>query len=88
MHDNKWRVLIEEECGEDTNEIINGTIIHIDIAFEESDVWVERDEIEDTLRITSFIASAIGARGTPAVFINDNFNPGYVPKEIIEELLN
>tara|TARA_E500000178_G_C16391009_1_gene474451 strand:+ start:106 stop:357 length:252 start_codon:yes stop_codon:yes gene_type:complete len=39
--------LIEEECGEDTNEVIDGTIIHIDIAFEESDVCVERDEIED-----------------------------------------
>tara|TARA_B100000424_G_C22612932_1_gene341372 strand:- start:190 stop:459 length:270 start_codon:yes stop_codon:yes gene_type:complete len=41
------RVLIEEECGKDTNEIINGAIIHIDIAFEESDVWVKGDEIED-----------------------------------------
>ena len=49
---------------------------------------LEKDEIEDTLRITSFIANAIGARGTPAVFINSNFNPGYVPKKIIEELLN
>ena len=41
------RVLIEEECGEDTNEIIDWAIIHIDIAFEESDMGVKRDEIED-----------------------------------------
>lgn len=49
---------------------------------------LKRDEIENTLRLTSFIASAIGARGTPAVFINSDFNPGYVPKNIIEDLLD
>ena len=48
---------------------------------------LKRKEIEDTLNITSFIASAIGARGTPAVFINSEFNPGYVPKSVIEKIL-
>ena len=46
-----------------------------------------QEEIDNALHITSFIASAIGARGTPAVFINNEFNPGYVPKDIIEKIL-
>ena len=46
-----------------------------------------RIEIEETLSITAFVAAGIGARGTPAVFINNRFNPGYVPKANIEKLL-
>ncbi len=48
---------------------------------------LNRTEIEDSLHLTSFIAQAIGVRGTPAVFINNEFNPGYVPKDIVEKLL-
>ena len=48
---------------------------------------LKKEEIDNALHITSFIASAIGARGTPAVFINNEFNPGYVPKDIIEKIL-
>ena len=48
---------------------------------------LERIEIEETLSITAFVAAGIGARGTPAVFINNTFNPGYVPKTNIEKLL-
>ena len=74
--------------GSITNDKVDALVQEIGIDINKIREDLERDEIEDTLRITSFIASAIGARGTPAVFINDNFNPGYVPKEIIEELLN
>ena len=48
---------------------------------------LKRAEIQEVLNITSFIGSGIGARGTPAVFINNNFNPGYVPKATIEKIL-
>ena len=48
---------------------------------------LKRTEIDESLKLTSFIANSIGARGTPAVFINDNFNPGYVPKKTIEKIL-
>ncbi len=66
------------------NKIINESKIDSSLLVKD----LERKEIEETLSITAFIAAGIGARGTPAVFINDKFNPGYVPKNKIEELLN
>ena len=48
---------------------------------------LERIEIEEILSITAFVAAGVGVKGTPAVFINNIFNPGYVPKETIEKLL-
>jgi len=40
-------VFKEKESGNDTDEIINGAIIDIDVTFVELDVWVEGDEFED-----------------------------------------
>ena len=74
--------------GSITEDKVENLIQKLEIDTEKIREDLKRVEIEDTLRITSFIANAIGARGTPAVFINSNFNPGYVPKKIIEELLN
>ena len=73
--------------GSITEEKIINIMNEIKINSEKISKDLERKEIEDALHITSFIASAIGVRGTPAVFINSDFNPGYVPKNIIEELL-
>jgi len=47
-----------------------------------------RDEVEKIIQLSSFLAGGSGARGTPSIFINDVFYPGYLPKERIEALLN
>lgn len=70
-----------------TEEKINQIMKDVKIDLQKIQEDLKRNEIEDTLQITSFIASAIGIRGTPAVFINSEFNPGYVPKSIIEKIL-
>ena len=46
-----------------------------------------RDETEQILHLSSFLAGGVGARGTPAIFVNENFSPGYVPKNRIINLL-
>ena len=75
------------QTGALTEKKINKIIFDVKIDTEKIAEDLKRSEIEEALNITSFIASAIGARGTPAVFINSGFNPGYVPKATIEKLL-
>lgn len=58
---------------------INEVILKIDM---------DKDEIEKILHLSSFLAGGIGARGTPAVFVNENFSPGYISKSRIISLLN
>lgn len=73
--------------GSITEEKIAEIIIDLKIDTDKIQEDLKKEEIDNALHITSFIASAIGARGTPAVFINNEFNPGYVPKDIIEKIL-
>ena len=57
---------------------INKTKLMIDIG---------KDEIENTIQLSSFLAIGSGARGTPALFINEEFVGGYLPIEQIEIML-
>ena len=58
---------------------INEVILAIDLG---------KDKVEKIIKLSSFLASGSGARGTPSIFINDTFYPGYLPKAKIEALLN
>ena len=49
---------------------------------------LEKDEIDKLIMLSSFIAGGSGARGTPSIFVNDFFYPGYISKSRIEALLN
>ena len=73
--------------GSITEEKISEILIESEINMEKIAKDLERIEIENSIHLTSFIASAIGVRGTPAVFVNSEFNPGYVPKATIEKIL-
>ena len=46
-----------------------------------------KDRVDKLIKLSSFIAAGSGAMGTPSVFINDFFYPGYMPKSRIEDLL-
>ena len=48
---------------------------------------LEKEQIDNIIQLTSFLASGSGARGTPSIFINENFYPGYISKGQIESLL-
>ena len=46
-----------------------------------------KDEIGNTVKLSSFLAMGSGARGTPALFINEEFVGGYLPLEKLESML-
>ena len=57
---------------------INSTQLNIDRG---------RPEIDQMIQLSSFLASGIGARGTPAFFINEEFIGGFISKQQIISLL-
>jgi protein-disulfide isomerase len=48
---------------------------------------MDKDEVKNIIKLSSFLANASGARGTPALFINDEFYGGYLSTAKIEALL-
>ena len=48
---------------------------------------MERDEVKKIIQLSSFLASGSGARGTPSIFINEEFIGGYIPPDRIKGLL-
>ena len=57
---------------------LNQVILKIDM---------EKEEVEKIIQLSSFLAGGIGARGTPSMFVNENFSPGYMSKQKIISLL-
>ena len=74
--------------GSITNEKLKESIIKASINEVKLAIDLDRDEVEKIIKLSSFLANGSGARGTPSIFINDKFYPGYLPKEKIEALLN
>ena len=48
---------------------------------------IGKDEINNVVKLSSFLAMGSGARGTPAIFINEEFVGGYIPLDKLESLL-
>ena len=74
--------------GSITNEKLKEKIKKADINEVKLAIDLDRDEVEKIIKLSSFLASGSGARGTPSIFINDTFYPSYLPKAKIEALLN
>ena len=74
--------------GSITNEKLKESIKKANINEVRLAIDLDRDEVEKIMKLSSFLASGSGARGTPSIFINDTFYPGYLPKAKIEALLN
>ena len=74
--------------GSITNEKLKESIKKADINEVKLAIDLDRDEVEKIMKLSSFLAGGSGARGTPAIFINNTFYPGYLPKAKIEALLN
>jgi protein-disulfide isomerase len=48
---------------------------------------IEKDQVKKIIKMSSFLANASGARGTPAIFINNEFFGSYVDQARIKALL-
>ena len=48
---------------------------------------MEKDEVQKIIKLSSFLASSAGARGTPSLFINEEFIGGYLSQDRILNLL-
>ena len=48
---------------------------------------MEKNKIEKIIKLSSFLASGSGARGTPSIFINEEFVGGYLSPDRIKTLL-
>ena len=49
---------------------------------------IGKEEVKNTVSLSSFLANGAGARGTPTLFINEEFVGGYIPINRLEQLLN
>ena len=48
---------------------------------------INKEEINNIVKMSSFLANSSGARGTPALFINEEFIGGYLPPDKLKSLL-
>ena len=73
--------------GSITNEKLKEAVTKSGINEIKFQIDLEKDEVDKLIAISSFLAGGSGARGTPSIFVNEFFYPGYLPKTRIEEIL-
>ena len=78
---------IFEISGSLNQEKLNKIIDDLDINKNKLMIDIGRDEIKNIVKLSSFLAMGSGARGTPSLFINDEFLGGYVPVNQFERFL-
>ena len=70
-----------------TQQKLDRIIIDLEINKTKLMIDMGKDEIDNTVKLSSFLAMGSGARGTPALFINEEFVGGYLPLEKLESML-
>ena len=70
-----------------TQKKLDQIIIESDINKTKLMIDIGKDEINNIVKLSSFLAMGSGARGTPALFINEEFIGGYLPLEKLESFL-
>ena len=78
---------IFSSSGSLTQEKLNQAILDSGVNETKLRIDMGKEEVEKILHLSSFIAGGVGARGTPSLFVNENFSPGYLPKNRIISLL-
>ena len=74
--------------GSITQEKLDQIIIDSEINKTKLMIDIGKDEINNIVKLSSFLAMGSGARGTPALFINEEFYGGYLPLDKLERILN
>ena len=70
-----------------TQEKLDQIIIESEINKTKLMIDIGKDEINNIVKLSSFLAMGSGARGTPALFINEEFIGGYLPLNKLESIL-
>ena len=70
-----------------TSEKLESAILEAGLNSEQLKEDMNSDVVEKMIKLSSFLAGGSGARGTPAMFINDVFYPGYLSRGQIEGIL-
>ena len=73
--------------GSITSEKLQKSIVDSGINEIKLKIDMEKDIVEKIIKLSSFLASGSGARGTPSIFINEEFIGGYIPPDKIKGLL-
>ena len=73
--------------GSITNEKLLDSIKESKLDNDQLTIDMNSIEVEKILKLSSFLAGGSGARGTPSIFINEIFSPGYLPPDRIENML-
>ena len=73
--------------GSITQEKLEKVITEVEINKTKLMIDIGKDEINNIVKLSSFLAMGSGARGTPAIFINEEFIGGYLPLEKLESML-
>jgi protein-disulfide isomerase len=73
--------------GSITQEKLDQIIIDSEINKTKLMIDIGKDEINNIVKLSSFLAMGSGARGTPALFINEEFYGGYLPLDKLEKIL-
>ena len=73
--------------GSITNEKLQEAIKEAGINNVKLKIDMERDKVQEIIKLSSFLASGSGARGTPSIFVNEEFIGGYVSQGRIKQLL-
>ena len=74
--------------GSITREKLNQAIEGLGLDINKFSIDMGKNEIQNIIDITSFLAGGVGARGTPSIFVNEIFRPGYLSKQQIIGMLN
>ena len=62
-------------------------IKNVEIDETQLEIDMSKDEIKKIVSLSSFLANGAGARGTPTIFVNNEFFGGYVSLQQMESLL-
>ena len=73
--------------GSITSEKLQNAIKETELNDVKLNIDIEKDEVEKIIKLSSFLASGAGARGTPSIFVNEEFIGGYLSQDSIKELL-
>ena len=73
--------------GSITSEKLQDSIKEVGLNEVKLKIDMERDEVKKIIKLSSFLAFGSGARGTPAIFVNEEFIGGYLSPDRIKGLL-
>ncbi len=74
-------------AGSLTQDKLDQLIAKLDINVTKLRIDMGKDEVKNAVELSSFLAIGSGARGTPALFFNEEFLGGYVPINQLEKFL-